>query len=109
LLIDKMVMKNCRRRHTNLNMAWIDYKKAYDMLLPSWILESLMLVGFGDSIKRLLRYSMDIGQLEVRPDSTNEVGYRLGDRHRRTKHLLFMDDLNLYEKNDCEIESVVGM
>jgi len=29
LFIDKMVMKNCRRRHTNLNMAWIDYKKAY--------------------------------------------------------------------------------
>jgi len=32
LLIEKMVLKNCRRRHTNLNMAWIEYKKAYDMM-----------------------------------------------------------------------------
>ena len=32
LMIDKMVMKNCRRRLTNLCVAWIDYKKAYDMV-----------------------------------------------------------------------------
>ena len=33
VLIDKMVMKNCRRRRTSLNMAWICYKKAsYDMV-----------------------------------------------------------------------------
>ena len=28
LLIDKMVLKDCRKRHTNLSMAWIDYRKA---------------------------------------------------------------------------------
>ena len=27
LLIDKIVLKDCKRRHTNLAMAWIDYKK----------------------------------------------------------------------------------
>ena len=27
LLIDKMVLRNFKRRHNNLNMAWIDYKK----------------------------------------------------------------------------------
>ncbi|XP_030752876.1 uncharacterized protein LOC115879951 [Sitophilus oryzae] len=32
LLIDKMVLKNCRRKQTNLHMAWIDYRKAFDSL-----------------------------------------------------------------------------
>ena len=29
LLIDKMIMKNCKRRQIGLGMAWVDYKKAY--------------------------------------------------------------------------------
>ena len=32
LLIDKMVMINNKRRKTNLSMAWIDYKKAFNMI-----------------------------------------------------------------------------
>ena len=40
LLVDKMVMRNCKSRKTNLAMAWIDYKKAYDMVPHSWILET---------------------------------------------------------------------
>ena len=43
LLIDKMVLKNCKRRKTNLAMAWIDYKKAFDMVPHSWILKTLHL------------------------------------------------------------------
>ena len=35
LLIKKMVLNDCKKRHTNLGMAWIDYKKAYDMILHS--------------------------------------------------------------------------
>ena len=33
LLVDKAILKNCRRRLTNLSMAW----KAYDMLPHSWV------------------------------------------------------------------------
>ena len=50
LLIDKLIIKNCKRRETNLNVAWIDYKKAYDMIPHSWILECLKMVGL---MKRL--------------------------------------------------------
>ena len=32
LLIDKAVLKDCKKRHTNLSMAWIDYRKAYDLV-----------------------------------------------------------------------------
>ena len=38
LIIDKTVLKDCRNRKTNLAMAWIDYKKAYDMVSHSWIM-----------------------------------------------------------------------
>ena len=31
--IDKTVLKDCKKRHTNLSMAWIDYRKAYDLVL----------------------------------------------------------------------------
>ena len=38
LLIDKTILQDCRKRHTNLGMAWIDYEKAYNMVPHSWIL-----------------------------------------------------------------------
>ena len=38
LFVDKMVMRNCKKRKTNLAMAWIDYKKAYDIVPHPWIL-----------------------------------------------------------------------
>ena len=44
LLIDKTILSDCRKRHTNLGMAWIYYKKTYGMVFHSWILESLELV-----------------------------------------------------------------
>jgi len=65
LLIDKMVLKNCRRRHMNQNMAWIDYKKAYDMVPHSWTLQSVTLVGIADNIKRLLKNTMGNWKTEL--------------------------------------------
>ena len=50
LLIDKEILKNCRRRLTNLSFAWIDYKKAYDMVPHSWILKCLEMVGAAKNI-----------------------------------------------------------
>ena len=35
-------------------MAWIDYKKAYDMVPHSWIIECLDLFGLAENIKSLL-------------------------------------------------------
>ena len=36
-LIDKMIVKDCKRRLTSLAVGWIDYRKAYDMVPHSWI------------------------------------------------------------------------
>ena len=46
-LIDKMIIRNSKRRQPNLAMAWIDYKKAYDMVPHSWIQKSLKLFKSG--------------------------------------------------------------
>jgi len=32
LLLDKAVLRDCKQRSTNLAMAWIDYRKAHDMI-----------------------------------------------------------------------------
>ena len=65
LLIDKTMLHDCRERHTNLGMAWIDYKKAYDMVSHSWILGSLELVQVSDSILKFIKRSMANCQAEL--------------------------------------------
>ena len=58
LFIDKTVLKNCRNMTTNLAMAWIDYKKAYDMLSHSWVMECLDMIGAADAVKCILGEGM---------------------------------------------------
>jgi len=43
LMIDKMVGLDCKRRRTNLAVCWIDFQKAYDSVLHTWIKEVLQL------------------------------------------------------------------
>ena len=59
LLIDKMVIRNCKRRQIGLGMAWIDYKKACDMIPHSWILKCLEMFGAAGNIIALLEKSMN--------------------------------------------------
>ena len=58
LLVDKAILKNCRRRMTNLSMAWIDCKKAYDMVPHSWILKCLEMVRGGKNMITVISNSM---------------------------------------------------
>ena len=57
--IDRGVIKEIKSRNTNLTMAWIDYKKAYDMVPHSWIIECLDLFGLTENFKSLLVNSME--------------------------------------------------
>ena len=59
LYIDRVVIKEVKSRNKNLAMAWIDYKKAYDMVPHSWIIECLDLFGVAENIKSLLVNSME--------------------------------------------------
>ena len=58
LQIDKMVMVNSKRRKTNLSMAWIDYKKAFNMIPHSWLIECLEIYGAEENTIRFLKNTM---------------------------------------------------
>ena len=51
-------MHDCRKRHTNLETAWVDYKNANTMVPHSWILESLELVQVSDNTLKFVKISM---------------------------------------------------
>ena len=53
LYIDRAVIKEVKSRNKNLAVGWIDYKKAYDMVPHSWIIECLDLFGVAENIKSL--------------------------------------------------------
>jgi len=58
LLIDKSILREVKALKRNLSMCWIDYKKAYDMVPHSWILEMLGMVGVAGNVRMLLKGSM---------------------------------------------------
>ena len=41
LYIDQHILKESKRRRKNVAVAWIDYKKTYDMVPQSWIINCL--------------------------------------------------------------------
>ncbi|XP_068684755.1 uncharacterized protein [Montipora foliosa] len=65
LLIDKAILKDCRKIHKNLAMAWIDYRKAYDMVPHSWIVECLEMFGIAENVKKFLIDSMKTWKTEL--------------------------------------------
>ena len=56
LLINKTVARNSRGRKTNLNMAWIDFRK--DMV-PHWTLKNLEQLGTATTIIKLFQKYME--------------------------------------------------
>ena len=57
--IDRCILQNCRKRKTNLSMAWVDYKKAYDVVPHSWIITTMGMVGLADNYIGLIKQSMN--------------------------------------------------
>ena len=58
LLVDKLVMFLTKRNRRNLRMIWIDYRKAYDSMPHTWILEVLKLYKIADNVYNFLLNSM---------------------------------------------------
>ena len=55
LRIGKVVIRNGKRRKTNLNMVWVDFRKAYDMVPHVWIINALKLIGAAPNVNALLK------------------------------------------------------
>ena len=58
LLINKVILENCRKKNRNLSTAWIDYKKAFDSVPHEWILKAFELYKISPIISNFLRTSM---------------------------------------------------
>ena len=136
LYIDRAVIKEVKSGNKNLAMAWIDYRKGYDMVPHSWIIECLDLFGVAENIKSLLVNSMEkwkvmlcsgdseIGEVEIKrgifQDSLSplvfvlaliltktKAAYELSESKEKINHLLFMDDLKLYSRSEKGLDSLV--
>ena len=50
---------------TNLSVAWIDYKKDYDMVPHTWILQCLKIIKVTDNTRNVTKKSMKNWQVEL--------------------------------------------
>ena len=64
-LIDKTVLKDCKKRHNNLSMAWIDYRKAYDLVPHSWVNKCMELFRIAENLRTFLQKSMQQWRLSL--------------------------------------------
>ncbi|XP_066975384.1 uncharacterized protein [Macrobrachium rosenbergii] len=133
LLIDKMVMKNSKRR-TDLSMAWIDYKKTFDMIAQTWLTECLKIYGAEESIISFLKNTMRKWNTVLKSSGIRgifqdnslsplffvvatipmtkvlqkmDTGYQLKKGSNRINHLMFMNDIKLYGKRTKEIDILI--
>ena len=65
LFIDQHILNESKTRRKNLAMAWIDYKKAYDMLPPSWILHSLKMYKISHEVINFIEQTMKTWRVEL--------------------------------------------
>ena len=54
LLIDRMVCEDSKRNKRNLSMAWIDVKKAYDLIDHKWLVEMMVVHRFPDWVGKMV-------------------------------------------------------
>ena len=52
-------------------MPWIDFKKAYDMVPHSWIIESMKMFGLADNLVNFIRKSMKNWATELFYDNSH--------------------------------------
>jgi hypothetical protein len=58
-LISIEVIENCKKRRKNLNIAWIDYQKAFNGVPHSGIEKSIELLGVNNKIVNFCKLSME--------------------------------------------------
>ena len=64
LCMDQHILDESKTRRQNLAMAWIDYKKAYDMVPHSWIINSLKMYKISDEVINFIDKTMKSWRVE---------------------------------------------
>ena len=58
LMINNVILENCKKKKKNLSTAWIDYKKAFDSVPHSWILACLRMYKINPILTTFIEASM---------------------------------------------------
>ena len=58
LYIDQHILNESKLRQKNLAIAWIDYKKAYDIVPQSWILHCLIRYKIPNQVIQFIKKTM---------------------------------------------------
>ena len=65
LYIDQHLLNESKTRWKNLTMAWIDYKKAYDMVPQSWIIHCLKMYKISHEVINFIEKIMQTWRVEL--------------------------------------------
>ncbi|CAK6965215.1 hypothetical protein D4764_06G0014290 [Scomber scombrus] len=60
LLVNRAVAQDCKTRQTNQCTAWIDYKKAYDSIPHTWIMECLEKYNINRTLRAFIKNLMGL-------------------------------------------------
>ena len=142
LYIDQHILKESKTRRKNLAMAWIDYKKAYDIVPKSWIINCLKMYKISDEVINFIEENMKTWRVELTAGGTSSAeakiqrgifqgdapspllfiiammplnhilrkctaGYKLRRSQEKINHLMYMDDIKLFAKNQKELETLI--
>ena len=126
----------------NLAMAWIDYKKAYDMVSQSWIINCLKMYKISHEVINFIEKTMKTWRVELAaggrslaeakiqrgifPEDTlslllfiiamvsfnhilrkSTAGYKLSRSQKKINHLMYLDDIKLFAKNQKGLETLL--
>ena len=112
LYIDQRILIESKTSRKNLPMAWIDYKKAYDMVPQRWIINCLKMYKILHEVINLIEKTMKPGEIQrgiFQGDALfiiaiNHIlrkcsaGFKHSRSQEKINHLMYMDDLKLFAK-----------
>ena len=123
-------------------MAWIDYKKALDMVPQNWIINCLKMYKISHEVIKFIEKTMKTWRVELTAGGRSlaetkiqrgifqgdalspilfliavmplnhilrkcSVGYKLSRLQEKINHLIYMDDIKLFAKNEKELETLI--
>ena len=65
LYLDEHILSESKIRRKNLAMAWIDYKKAYDMVLQTWIIKCLKMYKISHEVINFIEKTKKTWKVEL--------------------------------------------
>ena len=137
LYLDQHILNESKNRRKNLAMAWIDNKKAYDMVPQSWIINCLKMYKISHEIINFIEKNMknwrveltawgkNLAKKKIQRDALSPLlfiitmmplnhilrkcttEYKLRRSQEKINHLMYMDDIKLLANNKKELETLI--